>query len=121
MRKKNRFIDAFNGLWFVFKNESNFKIHVGAFILVVLLGFYFRIEKWEWATVLLCSLLVFICEIINTAIEQLCNYIQPENDERIGLIKDIAASAVFVSAIIVSVIGIILFLPHIIKEIQCLV
>jgi len=121
MRKKNRFIVAFNGLRFVFKNEVNFKIHVGVFILVVLLGFYFRIEKWEWATVLLCSLLVFICEIINTAMERLCDYIQPENEERIGLIKDIAASAVFVSAVIVSVIGIILFLPRIINEIQGLI
>lgn len=121
MRKKNRFIVACNGLWFVFKNEVHFKIHIIVFILVVLLGLYFRIEKWEWAIVLLCSLLIFICEIINTAMERLCDYIQPGNDERIGLIKDIAASAVFVSAVIVSVIGIILFLPHIIKEVHCLV
>jgi diacylglycerol kinase len=73
MRKKNRFRVAFNGLWFVFKNEGHFKFHVVMFILVVLFGIYFRIENWEWAAVFLCSLMVFICEIINTAIEQLCD------------------------------------------------
>jgi len=121
MRKKNRFIVALNGLKFVFKNEGHFKFHIVIFILVVLLGFYFRIEKWEWTTILLCSLFVFICEIINTAMEQLCDYIQPNQDERIGLIKDISAGAVLISAIMVVVAGVIIFLPHFIKEIEGLI
>ena len=121
MRKKNRFIVALNGLMFVFNNEGHFKFHTVVFILTLLLGFYFRLETWEWTTILLCSLFVFMCEILNTAMEQLCDYIQPKQDVRIGLIKDISAGAVLISAIIVAGIGIIIFLPYIINEIQSLV
>ena len=121
MRKINRFIVALNGLKFVFKNEGHFKFHTVVFILILLLGYYFRLETWEWTTILLCSLFVFISEILNTALEQLCDYIQPKQDVSIGLIKDIAAGAVLISAIIVAVVGVIIFLPYIINEIQGLV
>jgi len=53
--------------------------------------------------------------------EQLCDYIQPNQDERIGLIKDISAGAVLISAIMVVVAGVIIFLPHFIKEIEGLI
>jgi diacylglycerol kinase (ATP) len=45
---------------------------------------------------LLASGLVIMAELLNTSIEGICDYIQPEVDERIGHIKDVAAAAVLV-------------------------
>jgi diacylglycerol kinase (ATP) len=41
-----------------------------------------------------------ISEIFNTAIEAICDMIQPDEDPRIGIIKDIAAAAAGVSILI---------------------
>ena len=77
IRKKNRFVAAYNGLVAVYNSERNFKIHLFAFIAVVISGFYFGISKLEWMMVLGCAFLVLTCEIFNTAIEKLCDlYIQ---------------------------------------------
>ncbi len=41
--------------------------------------------------------LMLIAEILNTAIEELCDFIQPDIDPRIGRIKDMAAAAATIS------------------------
>jgi diacylglycerol kinase len=51
--------------------------------------------------------LVFVAEIVNTAIEHIADFLSPERDERIRRIKDLGAAAVAV------VIGAIVFLPGI--------
>lgn len=54
----------------------------------------------QWVDVLLIVLataLVLIAEMLNTAIEALCDFVESRHDEKIGIIKDIAAAAVGVS------------------------
>ena len=52
-------------------------------------------------------------EGLNTAIEEIANFIHPEYHDKIGYIKDVAAGAVFIAAIFASVIGLIIYLPKI--------
>lgn len=44
--------------------------------------------------------LMLIAEIFNTAIEELCDFVQPNFEPRIGRIKDMAAAAVTISVAI---------------------
>lgn len=44
--------------------------------------------------------LMLIAEVLNTAVEALCDYIQPEYDERIKVVKDIAAGAAMIAIMI---------------------
>ena len=37
--------------------------------------------------------LLLVIELFNTAVEQLCDFVQPDYDERIGAVKDVAAAA----------------------------
>ena len=115
IRKKNRFVAAYKGLIAVFRSEQNFKIHLFAFFAVVFSGFYFGISPLEWMVVLSCAFLVLTCEIFNTAIEKLCDYVHPEFDSNIGRIKDIASAAVLTCAIMSVVIGILVFKPYLMK------
>jgi diacylglycerol kinase (ATP) len=50
----------------------------------------------EWldlAVVAAATGLLLAGELFNTAIEQLCDVVSPEHDERIGAVKDVAAAA----------------------------
>jgi diacylglycerol kinase len=106
------FSNAFRGLLLLLKNERNFKIHLIAFVGVCSLGFYLDISKSEWIAVLLCSALVLSLEGLNSSIEKLCDLYSVTKDERIRNIKDIAAGAVLVAAIVAAVVAGLVFLPY---------
>jgi len=43
---------------------------------------------------------MLVAEIFNTAVERLCDYVQPNYDDRIKHIKDMAAGATFIAILI---------------------
>lgn len=54
--------------------------------------------------------LMLVAEILNTAIEALCDYVQPKCDDRIKHIKDMAAGATFIAIVIwYVVLGVVLY------------
>jgi diacylglycerol kinase len=59
-------------------------------------------------------------EMMNTAVEKLCNVVHQDIHPGIKLVKDIAAGAVLVSAIISVVIACVIFLPKIIHIIKAI-
>src|SRR5260221_8734321 len=92
----------------------NMQVHVGAMVLVLILGVVLKISGSEWAILLLCIGLVLMAELFNTAIEELCNGVHAINKEAyqyMGIPKDVAAGAVLVAAIFASLVGIFVFLP----------
>ena len=115
MRKKNRFKAAYHGLNSVFESEQNFRIHLFAFVIVILFGVFFGLTNLEWIAILSCSFLVLICEVFNTAIEKLGDHISPNYDVLIGKVKDISAAAVLISSIMSLVVGAIVFIPYLIE------
>jgi diacylglycerol kinase (ATP) len=112
-----RFFESFKYAWrgirAVFAEERNMKIHGVATVLVVGLGFYCRLTAEEWTAILLCIGLVFVLEILNTAIEALVDLVQPGHDPLAGKVKDIAAGAVLVGTIVAVAIGVIVFWKHV--------
>ena len=106
---------AIKGLILLFREEHNFRIHISAAILVVIIGFILRINSIEWLAVIFAIGIVLITEILNTAIENMADLITLEKDERIRKIKDLGAAAALISAFIAAIIGIIIFLPKIIS------
>lgn len=100
---------AFKGIKY-YTEESNAKIQIGMAILYSILAFLLGFNLLEWCIFLLCCAIVFTAEALNTAIEEVVNFISPEHHEKAGRIKDLAAGAVFISALIVGLIGILLLL-----------
>jgi diacylglycerol kinase len=77
------------------------------------MGFYYNITTLEWLAQIIIIGLILCAEGLNTAIEKLADYIQPDHDLKIGLIKDIAAGAVCFAALAgLSILGII-YIPRI--------
>ncbi len=109
------FACAFKGIWQVVKHEANFKIHILAAVVVIVLGIVLQISKIEWLVVILTIGVVMSAEIFNSAIEKLVDVAHPEQNKTAGLIKDMAAGAVLVLAFAAALIGFIIFIPKIIN------
>lgn len=82
-------------------------------ILLIPVGFYFKISSSEWMFQILAIGLVLSVEGLNTAVEKIADFIHPEYHVRIGFIKDIAAGAVFFAAMTAMAIGLIIYIPKI--------
>lgn len=101
----NSFKNAIKGIWITLKNERNFKIHTAALIFNIILILLLQLNLVDTILIILVCCNVMVTEMINTAIEKICDYIQPNYDHRIGIIKDIAAGAVFLFAILAIVVA----------------
>jgi diacylglycerol kinase (ATP) len=83
-------------------------------MLVLAASIYFRLSSDEWRWIILAIALVWLAEALNTAIERLADAVTLEPNENIGYAKDVAAGAVLAAAIVSAVIGLTIFVPHII-------
>lgn len=101
---------AFAGIAWALSTQRNLRIHAVATAAVVVLGFVRNIADWEWCAILLCVALVWAAELLNSALEVLCDRVTMQQDQHIRLVKDAAAGAVLVCAIISAVVAAIVFL-----------
>ena len=115
MKRLLSFKYAIAGIIHMLKHEPNARIHLIATLVVIILGVYFRIEKIEWLFITLAIGMVFSAELFNTSLENITDLISPEKNKKAGHAKDIAAGAVFITAIAAAIIGMVIFLPRIIN------
>jgi len=124
-----KFIKSFKyaiaGFLHCIRRERNFRLHLIAAVLVIALAIYFNLSIYEFLMIITAIAIVLICEMINTAIERTIDAIRelddrenPEIDKLRKIGKDVAAGAVFISSIFAVVIGIIIFLPHILEVLR---
>ncbi|WP_294286745.1 diacylglycerol kinase family protein [uncultured Chryseobacterium sp.] len=107
------FLNAFRGIFMMIKSERNFQLEVAAFLINLFLIFYLDLSTIDTILILTVSSGVLAAEMFNTAIEKICDIIQPEFDPRIGFIKDIAAGAVLLMALISVITGILIYWKYI--------
>lgn len=107
---------AFKGLRYLLATQHNARIHLLATAMVVAAAFYFRLAAAEWILLLIIIGMVWAAEAINTALELIIDMVSPQKHPLAGHAKDVAAAAVLITAIIAALVGIILFLPHIINR-----
>ena len=110
------FVYAGRGLKLLFL-EHNTWIHLIATLCVAVVGIWVSLTPIEWAISAILIGGVWITEALNTAIERICDHITPEMHPAIGHIKDIAATAVLLSAITAVVAGLCIFVPAIIDKV----
>ena len=113
-KRLKSFIFAFNGLKILLREEHNSWIHIAITICVIIAGFLLQISLIEWIAVILCVALVFGLELINSAVENIADFVSPQKNKMIGKVKDLSAAAVLIAAICSAVVGLIIFLPKII-------
>ncbi len=106
---------AWQGLRSCIGKEQNLNFHLLAAAVAVGMGAGFGITCTEWIAVMLCIGMVIGAELMNTAIERLVDMVCPEQNPQAGRVKDIAAAAVLVCAAASLIVGLIVFLPYLIR------
>ena len=118
MKTLQSFSYALKGIKACFVSEANFKIHTAFAAMAFLLALLFHVSLQQWAALLFCVALVLTTEMINTAIEKLCDVVHTGLHPQIKIVKDIAAGAVLVAACCSVIIGAIIFLPLIFSAVK---
>ncbi|WP_026485611.1 diacylglycerol kinase [Caldanaerobius polysaccharolyticus] len=104
------FNNAINGVIYAFKSQRNMKVHFAIAVIVLLLSLFFDLNKWEFLILLFSIALVFVTELLNTAIEAVVDLITEKHHRCAAIAKDVAAGAVLVSALNAIAVGYILFI-----------
>ena len=91
------------------KSERNFQIEVFALLINLFLILFLKLNTTDTALILIVCFAVLSLEILNTAIEKVCDIIQPEFDLRIKIIKDISAAAVVLMAFASVIVGVLVY------------
>ncbi|KJF43270.1 diacylglycerol kinase family protein [Draconibacterium sediminis] len=109
-KRLHSFKYALNGLWHLWKKEINFRIQIFATITVVTtLSRLVEITRTKWMLITICVGIVLGAEAFNSDIERICDFISPEKNRQIKIIKDISAAAVLIVSVMAAIIGVIIF------------
>jgi diacylglycerol kinase len=106
---------ALNGLGSLLKYEHNSRIHLVAAILVIVAAILLKVSLSEWILLAIVIGIVFLTELLNSAIETLSDLIEPRYNEIIRTAKDYSAAAVLISALIALIAGCLIFIPKILS------
>ena len=114
----NSFRYAIAGLRYLLWTQRNAKIHTAIGLATAALGFVLGIDRYEWLALLVTITLVIAAEGVNTALEAIVDLTSPEYHTLAKIAKDVGAGTVLITAIASVIIGIVLFLPHLLPLIM---
>jgi diacylglycerol kinase (ATP) len=100
------------------QDEHNAWLHLAASIAVISAGFSLRISRDDWRWLVSAIAFVWVTEAINTAVEDLCDRVNPQFDPAIGRVKDLAAGAVLAASLAAAVIGLLTLGPPLLRAIS---
>ena len=106
------FLHAFRGLRLCIRDERNFRVHMTAAFYVILFGVFGGVSMTEAAILCICFGLTMGAELLNTAIERLCDKQASGYDGMVRNAKDIAAAGVFVCAAACVAVGACIFIGN---------
>jgi diacylglycerol kinase (ATP) len=105
---------AWTGIRQFFQQEPNARVHLISTIMVCIVAWFLQVTRPELIALLIVTGLVWITEMFNTAIEAVMDFITIERNSKIAFIKDLAAGAVLLAAILAAITGAIIFIPKIV-------
>ena len=102
-----RFWTAFQntcrGMNWALRNETAVIQETIALVLAIPLSFFVSSSGWVRLALVGSVLLLLVTELLNTAIEKLCDHLSPEHSEQVMVIKDLGSAAVFFALVVAAV------------------
>lgn len=105
---------AFSGIWTGIRKERNMKVHCMALVLVLIAGIVAKLNVVEWCICMIMCALVLSLELVNTAVEAVVDLATEEKKPLAKIAKDTAAGAVLIAAIASVIVGLLIFVPHVV-------
>lgn len=95
--------NTWKGLVGAARSEAAFREELIVLALATPLAFLITGDWWGRAVLVGAVLFVMAVELLNTAIEKLCDHVTPGRNDDIGRIKDMGSAAVGVSILVAGV------------------
>jgi diacylglycerol kinase len=102
---------ALRGIGAALRTEPHLRFHAAATLAVVVLAAVLPLGTAERALLALAVGLVWVAELVNTALEGLVDLVSPGLHPGAGRVKDVAAGAVLVAATSAAVCGVLVLGP----------
>lgn len=106
---------ALEGILFSIKHNRNLRIHIVVAFLVIIASLFFRVNAFEMGILGVMIILVICLEMINTAIEEMVDLITQEHKQQAKIAKDVSAGMVLVVSTGSVIVGLLIFIPYIIR------
>jgi diacylglycerol kinase len=114
----NAFRHAFAGWVYVLRTQRNAWIHAVISVVVFWVGLWLGLDGHEWAIIVLITVVVWMAEFINTAIEAIVDLASPQHHPLAKVGKDVGAAAVLIAALAAVIIGLLILGPHLLDKLS---
>ena len=109
------FKHAMEGIQYALNNDQNLVIHFFIAFFVILISILLDVSPFEMGILGVTILVVISAEMINSAIEKMVDLITKEHHTEAKIAKDVSAGMVLLSSIGAVIIGILIFVPYVLK------
>jgi len=109
------FTYAFVGIQTAFRSQLNLKIHILAVSIVCIFSWLIKVSITDFVIFLLLFSIVIASELFNTCIEEIANFVRDLHKldyKATKNLRDMAAGAVLVNAIVATIIGLLIFAKY---------
>lgn len=111
--RKRAFLHSLNkaveGFIHVVRHERNMRVHFFIAFCILLAAVFLGVPRVDWLILCVAACLVLMAEMINTAIEEMLNFLHPKYHATVGLVKDISAGMVLVASANALILGFFIF------------
>jgi diacylglycerol kinase (ATP) len=114
------FRHAFSGWWYVIRTQRNAWIHALASVLAFIIGAWLRLNRLEWALIVVAVAMVWTAEFFNTALEVVVDLATREQHPLAKVSKDVGAAAVLIASLNAALIGVIVLGPPLLDKLKSL-
>lgn len=106
--------NSLNGIRCYAKDGKSILLYIFGVILEVIMGFVYKINGLEWILIICILGIILAVELINTAIEAVCDAVTKKYNPLIKIAKDCGSAATFVICVVAIILNLIIFIPKII-------
>jgi diacylglycerol kinase len=106
------FAAAWAGLAHAARTQRNMRIHIGLAVAVAAAAWVCSVSRWEASVLTIAVALVLVMELLNTSLEAAIDLCSPQRHPLARIAKDSAAAAVLVAAGASVIVGLVVFVPH---------
>jgi len=109
------FVIAFKGLKHAIAFNRNIRVHFFLGFLVIIFGLLLKVSTVEFEILAVTVLFVICTEMLNTAIEEVVNLLTSDYRVEAKIAKDVCAGMVFVASLGSFIVGLLVFIPHLLQ------
>ena len=121
LSRSHSFGYAFAGWWYVIRTQRNAWIHAVVSVGVVIVSFWLRIDRRDWAVIVVAIAMVWTAEFLNTALEAVVDLASHQEHHELARVgKDVGAAAVLIAALASALIGLLVLGPPLLEKLTSL-